>query len=162
MILSKYTVEVIKAVTDPYSGLPSKKKENGYSGMPDVADVREACDDEANRIARMQRYASLPAPDFNRPRLAAPPRQPGDLATVFVPKENPRYPQLVEWAKTADERLWKFDNRPGIYVSYDTWDQRAIVARREPQPNKLPLPEEAKEVLDHLTGAYQEATEVFG
>jgi hypothetical protein len=127
MVLSKYAVEVIKAVTDPYSGLPSKKKENGYSGMPDVADVREACDDEANRIARMERYRQLPAPDFDRPRLAAPPRQPGDLATIFVPESNPRYPALLEWSKTADGRKFKFETRPGIWIAHDIWDERQSV-----------------------------------
>jgi len=129
MVLSKYAVEVIKSVTDPYSGLPSKKKENGYSGMPDVADVREACDNEATRIARMERYRVLPAPDFSRARLAPPRPAPGDLATVFVPENNPRYAALVDWAKTADARLWKFDGRRGICVSYDTWDQRPTSTR---------------------------------
>lgn len=148
MILSKYAVEVIKAVTDPYSGLPSKKKENGYSGMPDVADVREACDDEANRIARMDRYRQLPAPDFNRPRLAAPQRVPGDLATIFVPESNPRYPALLEWSKTADGRKFKFEQRPGIWISHDIWDARQTAAR---MTGLKPLPE----VLDHPTGAYQ-------
>lgn len=159
MILSKYAVEVIKAVTDPYSGLPSKKKENGYSGMPDVADVREACDAEAGRIARMERYAQLPAPDFSRPRLAAPARQPGDLATVFVPKENPRYAALVEWSKTADERLFKFEARPGIWVSYDTWELRSVKARMPSAPDmsKLPLSEDAQAILDQPADAYREA-----
>lgn len=140
MVLSKYAVEVIKAVTDPYSGLPSKKKENGYSGMPDVADVREACDDEATRIARMERYRVLPAPDFSRARLAPPPPMPGDLATVFVPETNPRYLALVEWTKTADPRLWKFEGRPGIWVSFDTWDQRQTVAKKLADVTKEILP----------------------
>jgi hypothetical protein len=156
MILSKYAVEVIKEVTDPYSGLPSKKKENGYSGMPDVADVREACDDEANRIARMDRYSKLPAPDFSRPRLAAPQRVPGDLATIFVPESNPRYAALLEWSKTADGRKFKFEQRPGIWVSHDIWDARQTAARMTGL-NPLPLTIDAQAVLDHPTGAYQEA-----
>lgn len=143
MVLSKYAVEVIKAVTDPYSGLPSKKKESGYSGMPDVADVREACDYEATRIARMERYRALPAPDFNRPRLAKPAPSPGDLATVFVPESNPRFAMLVEWAKTADQRKWKYDGRAGIVVSYDTWDQRPAATRR--------LVEASAAILDRAT-----------
>lgn len=130
MVLSKYAVEVIKAVTDPYSGLPSRKKENGYSGMPDVADVREACDNEATRIARMERYRVLPAPDFTRARLPRPAAAPGDLATVFMPNSNPRFAELAEWAKTADVRKWKYDGRAGIVVSYDTWDQRPAAIKR--------------------------------
>lgn len=150
MVLSKYAVEVIKAVTDPYSGLPSKKKENGYSGMPDVADVREACDNEATRIARMERYRVLPAPDFTRARLPRPAPAPGDLATVFVPDSNPRFAALVEWAKTADPRKWKYDGRAGIVVSYDTWDQRQVTLRRPiatAEPRPLQLSEDARRVL---------------
>jgi hypothetical protein len=173
MVLSKYAVEVIKAVTDPYAGLPSKKKENGYSGLPDVADVREACDDEAGRIARMERYSKLPAPDFNRPRLAAPQRVPGDLATVFVPMENPRYAELLDWARTADGRLWKVDDRPGIWVSHDTWDRRQVAARMGAPAaglKPLTLSEDALRAMadidaerrrqlpvDRPTDAYQEA-----
>lgn len=173
MVLSRYSVEVIKAVTDPYSGLPSRKTDSGYGGMPDVADVREACDAEATRTARMERYRQLPAPDFDRPRLAAPPRAPGDLATVFVPKANPRYPELVEWSKTADQRLFKFDNRPGIWVSHDTWDRRQVAADGGPTGLKtLTLSEDAPRAMANLDNernrnllcdqpadAYQEAGE---
>lgn len=165
MVLSKFSVEVIKAVTDPYSGLPSKKKENGYSGLPDVADVREACDDEAGRIARMDRYRQLPAPDFNRKRLAAPQRAPGDLATVFVPESNPRYQALLEWSKTADGRKFKFEQRPGIWVAHDIWDARQIAARMSAL-KPVPLTIEASDLLNTRATAappdrpaYQEAWE---
>ena len=74
----------------------------------------------------------------------------GDLATVFVPADNVRYPKFVEWANTANPRLWKFgissDNRKGIWISYDTWDLRQITARRMPDaaiPQRLALSEEA-------------------
>jgi hypothetical protein len=75
----------------------------------------------------------------------------GDLATVFVPTQNVRYPQFVEWAKTANPRLWKFgvssDNHQGIWISYDTWDLRQITARKAgPEtalPPRLALSEEA-------------------
>lgn len=172
MILSKYAVEVIKAVTDPYSGLPSKKKENGYSGMPDVADVREACDDEANRTARMDRYRQLPTTDFSRPRLAAPQRVPGDLATIFVPASNPRYAALLKWSETADGRKFKFEARPGIWVAHDIWDMRQSVVRMDIPAGLKPLTldNDASDLLnsratgaqrepsDHPTGAYQAET----
>ena len=73
----------------------------------------------------------------------------GDLATVFVPEGNVRYPKFVEWAGTANPRLWKFgvssDNRKGIWISYDTWDLRQVTARRVPatEPRRLALSEEA-------------------
>jgi hypothetical protein len=47
---------------------------------------------------------------------------------VFVPATNIRYPSLVEWSKTADPRKFKFEKRPGIWVSYDTWDNRMAMA----------------------------------
>ena len=74
----------------------------------------------------------------------------GDLATVFVPEDNIRYPKFVEWSNTANPRLWKFgvssDNRKGIWISYDTWDLRQVTARRMPDaavPQRLALSEEA-------------------
>lgn len=166
MVLSKYAVEVIKAVTDPYSGLPSKKKENGYSGMPDVADAREACDDEANRIARMDRYRQLPAPNFDRVRLAAPQRVPGDIATIFVPASNPRYQALLEWSKTADGRKFKFEQRPGIWVAHDIWDERQSLVGFDSRAffSSLRVDPDAGELLNtratdaqQVNDAYQEA-----
>lgn len=75
----------------------------------------------------------------------------GDLATVFVPEDNVRYQKFVEWAGTANPRLWKFgvssDNRKGIWISYDTWDLRQVTARRAGPatelPQRLALSEEA-------------------
>src|SRR6266581_2890570 len=74
----------------------------------------------------------------------------GDLATVFVPEDNIRYPKFIEWAGTANPRLWKFGvssgSRKGIWISYDTWDLRQITARRVPEaalPQRLALSEEA-------------------
>src|SRR3990167_5280588 len=40
-VLAHFSAEVVKAVTDPYSGLPGRKSESGWTGMPDVAEVKE-------------------------------------------------------------------------------------------------------------------------
>src|SRR5262245_1230955 len=89
MVLSRYSAEVVTAVTDPYSGLPSLKKENGYSGLPDVADVKEACEEEAARAQRMAKYREMGKTEFKR--LPRPPAQPGDWANVLVLKTTPQY-----------------------------------------------------------------------
>lgn len=145
LVLSKYAVEVIKAVTDPYSGLPSKKNEKGYSGMPDVADVREACDNEVARITRIDRLRALPPVDFSTARLPRPAPAPGDLAKVFVPDSNVRYQSLVAWSKTeANNRLWKFD-KGGIWVAFNIWHSTPVQTRRsaiEPGLDRLRLSEE--------------------
>lgn len=117
MVLARYSAEVVKAVTDPYSGLPSRKSESGWTGMPDVADVKEACEAEAVRIDRMAKYAALPR--YEPLRLARPRPGPGAFANVFVPETAAQYLGYVERAKKADPREWRRDDkRPGIWVSY--------------------------------------------
>ena len=148
-VLSSYETSLIHEVTDPETGISATEKFMSF--MPNAGELKVYCDAIAARRDRIQRLGSLPKVDFTRARLAAPPRQPGDLATVFVPADNVRYPQFVEWSKTADPRQWKFgvssDNRNGIWVSYDIWDLRQIAARKvKPSaelPQRLSLSEEA-------------------
>jgi hypothetical protein len=69
---------------------------------------------------------------------------------VFVPASNTHYPELLKWSETADNRLFKFEPRPGIWVSYDTWENRQVTARRITRadaPQRLELSEEAKRVM---------------
>ena len=113
----------------------------------DAGELKVYCDSVGAQRYRVKRLGSLPAPNFNRERLPRPEPMPGDLATVFVPSGNPRYPALVDWAKTADPRKWKYDGRPGILVAYDIWDQRQTVARK--------IGDVAKEIL-------QSASEISG
>lgn len=131
-VLAMYDTDLIREVTDPRTGIATSEKYMSF--MPNAGELKVYCDGVAARRERIQRLGSLPRPDFTQPRLPRPPLRPGDLATVFVPPENPRYPQFVEWAKTADPKLWKFgvssDNRNGIWVSYDTWDLRQIATRK--------------------------------
>jgi hypothetical protein len=148
-VLSTYEVDLIREVTDPRTGIQTSEKFMTF--MPNPGELKVYCDAVAARRERIQRLGALPKVDFTSARLSPPPRQPGDLATVFVPAENVRYPKFVEWTKTADPRLWKFgvssDNRKGLWISYDTWDLRQAAARRVGSgaelPPRLSLSEEA-------------------
>lgn len=92
MVLSKYPADIIKTVTDPYSGLPARKNENGYSGLPDVADVKEACEAEAVRAERIKRYAALPKPV---PRIENGLRG-REVANLWVPEFSVKFPALLD------------------------------------------------------------------
>jgi hypothetical protein len=150
-VLAIYDADLIREVTDPRTGIITSEKYMSF--MPSVGELKNYCDGVAARRERLQRLGSLPAPDFSRARLPPPEPQPGDKATVFVPTTNPRYAELVKWAETADKRLWKFgvssDNRQGIWVSYDTWENRQTAARipGPALPPRLELSEEAKRVM---------------
>jgi hypothetical protein len=126
-VLTLYDFEIMRDVTDPRTGIQTTEKYMSF--MPNSGELKVYCDAQAAVRDRIQRLGALPAPNFNRARLPPPPPAPGDLATVFVPNNNPRYPELVEWAKTADARKWKYDGRAGICVSFDTWDQRPAPTR---------------------------------
>lgn len=131
-VLSSYEIDLIREVTDPRTGIQTSEKFMTF--MPNPGELKVYCDSVAARRDRLQRLGSLPLPDPSQRRLARPEPRPGDLATVFVPAENVRYPKFVEWAKTANPRLWKYgvssDNRQGIWISYDTWDLRQIATKK--------------------------------
>ena len=125
-VLSGYEADLIREVTDPRTGICTTEKYMSF--MPNAGELKVYCEGIAARRERMQRLGALPPPDYSRARLAPPQRAPGDLARVFVPAANPRYPSLFEWSKTADPRKFKFEKRPGIWVSHDTWDNRIAAA----------------------------------
>lgn len=127
-VLSSYDLDLIREVTDPGIGIQSTEKFMTFP--PNVGELKVYCEAIAARRERVRRLGEFQAPNPNQPRLDAPARAPGDLATVFVPINNSRYPELLEWSKTADPRFFKFERRPGIWVSYDTWDQRSIGVRK--------------------------------
>jgi len=147
-VLARHSADLIREVTDPNTGIQTTEKYMTF--MPNAGELKVYCDGVAARNERLKRLGSLPPVDFNRARLAPPQPQPGDKATIFVPANNPRYAELVEWSKTADPRLWKFglssDNRQGIWVSYDTWENRQVTTRRivrADAPQRLELSAEA-------------------
>lgn len=149
-VLSIFDADLIREVTDPLTGVATSEKFAAF--MPNAGELKLYCEGRAAHRERLRRLGSIPPVDFNRPRLAPPERQPGDLATIFVPATHPRYSKLVEWADTADPRLWKFgpssDGRQGIWVSYGTWDlPQASAPRPAELPQKLELSAEAKRVM---------------
>jgi hypothetical protein len=125
-VLSGYETDLIREVTDPRTGICTTEKYMSF--MPNAGELKVYCEGVAARRERLQRLGALPPLDFSRARLPPPQPAPGDLAKVFVPAINTRYPLLVEWSKTADPRKFKFEKRPGIWVSYDTWDNQMAAA----------------------------------
>jgi hypothetical protein len=119
-VLSGYEPDLVREVTDPRTGICTTEKYMSF--MPNAGELKVYCEGVAARRERVKRLGALPPPDLSRARLAPPQPAPGDLAKVFVPATNNRYPSLVEWSKSADPRKFKFEKRPGIWVSYDTYD----------------------------------------
>lgn len=97
MVLSRYPAAVVDAVTDPFAGLPSRKTERGYSGLPDIADVKEGCENESARLVRMAAYAKLTV----QKRLPAPPRPP--QATIFTAKGFPHFDKLFKRHEAGEQ-----------------------------------------------------------
>jgi hypothetical protein len=128
-VLSMYDTDLIREVTDPRTGIMTSEKYMSF--MPNAGELKVYCEGQAARRERYRRLGELPPADFSRARLPPPPPAPGDLATIFVPASNSRYASLLDWSKTADPRKFKFEKRPGIWVSHDTWDWRVgMVGRR--------------------------------
>lgn len=132
LVLSHYSATVVRDVTDPFAGLPSRKSERGYSGMPDVADVKEACEAEAAGQHRMEEWKKIGKTEFKR--LPAPvDRTPGAWANVLVHSGHPRYAQLMARTRAdgTDPRDWKVDER-GLHVSLAWLEQSAPTAAAKP------------------------------
>lgn len=146
-MLSLYDADLIREVTDPRTGIMTNEKYMSF--MPNAGELKVYCEGVAARRERIERLGALPAPDPSRRLLARPEPQPGDKATIFVPADNSHYPAFLEWSKTADKRLFKFEQRPGIWVSYDTWENRKIATRprTEAAQPRLTLSEEAQRAM---------------
>jgi hypothetical protein len=123
-VLTLYDFEIMRDVTDPRTGIQTTEKFAAF--MPNAGELKIYCEAVAARVERLQRLGSLPRPDFTRAQLPKPEPAPGDRATVFVPASNSSYPALLEWSMRTDTdpQLFKFEARPGIWVSYDTWENR--------------------------------------
>lgn len=137
-ILASYDdADLIREVTDPRTGISATEKFASF--MPNAGELKIHCDGVARRKANLARLAALPAPDFSRPQLAKPGPRPGDLANAFVPATHPKYHDLVEWSRDADERLWRVgkshDGRDGIFVAHGVAQE--IIASRKVTMNSI-------------------------
>jgi hypothetical protein len=170
LVLSHYSSQVVEGVTDPFSGLPGRKKENGYSGLPDVADVKEACENEASRLARMAHYAAMPR--ANHPRLRPPPAGPGAWATISVPTTAPQFEGFKKRTESADVREWRRDRDGSLWVSYSWFDtgsnsgrirqgralfQTRAAAQGAKQPNETNDPSQSAEAGEEIVNLVEEA-----
>jgi hypothetical protein len=147
-MLSIYPPVVVERATSPSRGLPA------YVSYPNLAKFRELLDEWAGIYWEEQSRKRLapPAADAQRSRpgrLENPP--PGHFGKLHVPANHARYAQLVEWAKTADAKWWRFGKSSvgvdGIWVPINVFEdgQEAMKAI-----------ERAKTMtMDELLGHYQ-------
>lgn len=142
-VLSIYDADLMREVTDPRTGIQTTEKYMSF--MPNAGELKVYCDSVLARRQRIERLGALPSVQ-PRAYLPPPPRLPGHLANVFVPDTDRRYTRLLEWSKSADDRMFKFEpNRRGIWVSLDILDSNET--RREQtwkQPVDLTLTDAAK------------------
>lgn len=121
-VLASYDdADLIREVTDPRTGINATEKFASF--MPNAGELKIYCDGVARRKANLARLGALPKPDFTRAQLPKPGPKPGDLANAFIPATHPKYQELVEWSRDADDRLWRVgkshNGREGIYVAHD-------------------------------------------
>lgn len=143
-VLASYDVDLIREVTDPRTGIATTEKFSAF--MPNAGELKIYCEGIAARKARLERLGSLRLPDLGQARLSAPDPLPGRLANVFIPNTHQRYARLVEWAKTVDDRFWKFgkssDGRDGLWIPLNVWQDgqeaiRAIATVQTMTPEQL-------------------------
>jgi hypothetical protein len=122
-VLSVYEPGIIRDATDPRTGIQTDEKFAAF--MPNAGELKRYCDGIAARQERLKQLAAIPPPSPRSHRLAAPPRPAGYFANVHVPQSNARYARLVEWAKSADEKLWRLGHNSkgeaGLWIPLDVW-----------------------------------------
>lgn len=139
-VLSLYEPELIRRVTDPRTGISTTEKFLTF--MPNSGELKNYCDQQAERDARLRRYRHLPSREAVR-LIDPPPKGPGHRANVIVLASAPQYAAMVERAqKHTDPLDFKYENN-GISVPI-TWlldrplsdpFSNAMVARMaEPSP----------------------------
>lgn len=126
-MLSTYPPSVLERAASPSRGLPA------FVSYPNLAKFKELLDqwnaifweEHAKRSARLSKPTGTPR--IEPGRLENPPQ--GHFANVHIFEEHERYAKLVEWAKTADPKWWKFgrstNNKPGIWIPLSVWQEMA-------------------------------------
>ena len=132
-VLSLYDADLIREVTDPRTGICTAEKFASF--MPNAGELKIYCEAIAARKERVQRLGKLARPDPALRLLEVPEPRPGDKATVFVPSTHERYSKLVAWSQDpqTESRKWRYgqsgDNRDGIWIAWDVWDDRPAPMR---------------------------------
>ena len=149
-VLAGYAESVIYESTHPRTGIQASEKFRGFP--PNSGEVKDFCDDLAERNARHAKLASLPRPNLT-PRLLLVDDTPGRLANLFVGNDKPAYQAMCERAKTADPKWWCwYRDDPkwgsGIKVPMSWYQQRGSVQQKSPL-------EAAKSVLDRYAAEAQ-------
>lgn len=123
VVLEAYSDAVIVAVTSPRTGIQRRLK-----WPPSIAELVQACEDEAAHRATVARYASVSRVSRRNFPLLEYEKSPGCRANVFYPASSPAYEAAVAWAQTADSADWKWDpqGRPGIWVNWLMFLDRSI------------------------------------
>lgn len=117
-ILSDFPEEVVIYVTSPRTGMQRRSK-----WPPTISEIVTACEEHQGFLKRHRTEKPLVVQ-----RLIHEPAEPtpGDLATLFVPKNHPRYPTFIEWTKYGSPRLWRYgkssDCRDGIWINLTIWE----------------------------------------
>ena len=108
-VFDRYPAEVVEAVSSPLTGIQRRAK-----FPPTIAEIVEACEAEAARLARIAELGKRKTgPRQPRPSIES-------FANVFVPSTSPAYADLVERTKGADPRDWRVEEgRSGIWVALD-------------------------------------------
>ena len=105
MVLERYPDAIISEVASPITGIQRKRKQ-----PPNLADVVEACEAEAARLTKIQRYGDM----FTHRRL---PRPKQHLANVLVRPSFEQYARLVMRAEKSPPNEWKVDEEGrGLWV----------------------------------------------
>lgn len=116
MVLTDYPRSVVEFVTDPRTGIQSREQFKAFP--PNSGEVKQACEDDLKRAARMQR----PPSKFVKHEYFPPQKYQGSRANVFVGAELPQYQVFVAWSETADPCDWRMGkshdgSRDGIWVA---------------------------------------------
>ena len=100
---------VIVEITNPLNTRSIQRKHPIYP--PNIGEVAEAIEAEANEQANIKRLLAVPKPIFRRDYVP-PPHHPGSRTNVLIRKDAPQYPKVLEIVESGamDARDWKHDN----------------------------------------------------
>lgn len=100
-ILMKYPVEVITAVTDPISGLPSTSK-----FLPALAEIKSACEMEDKKLAKDAYYER-----WDKRMQKSAPKPPVSAPNLFVPEGFRYYEAMMERHQQTEGKRSRVERR---------------------------------------------------